>query len=173
MDLVYKIYSVWLYDDGLKHDYMFFYDKSVYDSSIPYEMFGNSDWCASHRIYNMAHEVQSGFLKQETFLYESEKIMLNAASNSGMMMIKASDFLELVKTDIKAEHITHKDYSVYDIYWNETKSGINPHLWQLGGVWNIGQSTYSTYRIYEYIEEREKAHKIWWRDKQLNSLLDD
>ena len=44
-DLIYKIYSVWLYQNQLKHDWVFFYNlkPSYYsnelDYSAPYEMF--------------------------------------------------------------------------------------------------------------------------------------
>ena len=176
MDLIYKIYSVWLNKDQLKHDYCFFYNgcnKSSYNNSnAPYDMFGSSDICASKKIYNMAHELQQGFITNDFFLSKSEELMLKAAKNSNVLMIKLKDFIELVPTDTIAVEFKNY-YRVYDIYWNETKSGINPHEYNFLGMWNIGNSSYSMYGINEYKEERQKAFKAYWRDKQIDSILND
>ena len=51
--------------------------------------------------------------------------------------------------------------------WNETKSGINPHEFEVMGVWNAGSTSYSSYRIWEETDERLKAI----RDSKLLSLL--
>ena len=98
--------------------------------------------------------------------------MLKAAKNSNVLMIKLKDFIELVPTDTIAVEFKN-DYRVYDIYWNETKSGINPHEYNFLGMWNIGNSSYSMYGINEYKEERQKAFKAYWRDKQIDSILND
>jgi hypothetical protein len=164
MDLIYKIYSVLLNKYRLKHDYYFFYNG---DNKAPYDMFGSSDICANKKIYNMSHELQQGFITNDFFLSKSEELMLKAAKNSNVLMIKLKDFIELVPTD-NSNH----DYRVYDIYWNETKSGINPHEYNFLGMWNIGDSSYSIYRINEYKEERQKA-LAYWRDKQIDSILYD
>lgn len=48
-------------------------------------------------------------------------------------------------------------YTPYDIYWNETKSGINIHDWEVAGIWNVGNSFYTSYRIWEEKSERKKV----------------
>ncbi len=51
--------------------------------------------------------------------------------------------------------------------FNETKAGFNPHEFEVMGVWNAGESTYSSYRIWEEVSEREKTI----RDNKLKGLL--
>jgi len=52
--------------------------------------------------------------------------MLNAAKESGALMFKEGDFIEYVPTN---EVSLFNNYCGYDLYWNETKSGINPHVY--------------------------------------------
>jgi hypothetical protein len=52
---------------------------------------------------------------------------------------------------------------------NETKSGFNPFEYNRCGIWNIGKSTYSSYRIDEYKHNRE-----WLiRDNKIKEILND
>lgn len=60
-------------------------------------------------------------------------------------------------------------YTPYNIMWNETKSGINIFDFDVAGIWNLGSSQYSTYRLWEFIEERKKA----LRDFNLNILTNE
>lgn len=141
-----------------------------YAKDAPIDMFGSADFSVSKKIHDMAHEVQQGFLDQETFLNESEELMLKAAKRNNILMVKTNDCIILKKTEMS---YINKDYCVYDIFWNETKSGINAHEHELAGIWNIGNSSYSVYIIHKHKQEREIPFKIYWRDKQINSLLDD
>lgn len=78
--------------------------------------------------------------------------------------------LYLIRLLISLEKVkpTHlPNYNVYDIFWNETKSGINPHEYEVMGIWNPGSYQYSTYRIWGEKEERLKTI----RDNQLNQIL--
>jgi hypothetical protein len=161
MDLVYKIYSVYLYDNQLSHEYVFFYNRSKsfigdVNWDAPYDMFGSSTFCANTIIYNLDK-------KDPQFKQKSIEIMLDAAKSTKTLFIKASDFISLEK--LKPTHLPN--YNIYDILWNETKSGINPHEYEVMGIWNPGSSQYSSYRIWEEKEERLKAI----RDNQLNQIL--
>lgn len=138
----------------------------------PLDMFGTADFSASKKIFNMEHLVQQGLLDKESFLTQSEHLMLKAAEQNNILMLKVDDFLIVEPTD-RCGLDNMKDYRVYNICWNETKSGINPFKWRYVGVWNVGSSSHSTYRIKDKKEEREKAFKIYWRDKQINSILED
>jgi hypothetical protein len=173
MDLIYKIYSVYLYDNQLNHDYVFLYNRKKGFSGelnwdAPYYMFGSSDMCASTQIYRMDKS-------QPDFNEISVRLMKSAAENQGITLIKATDFITLVpleegrasyggalpgdvvETEGKHKGLKKSVYTPYEILWNETKSGINPHDFEVMGVWNVGQSQYSSYRIWEEKAEREKT----------------
>jgi hypothetical protein len=183
MDLIYKIYSVYLYDNQLNHDWVFFYNrKKDYTGELtrnaPYFMFGSSDFCASIQIYRMDKN-------DPNFLEESVRIMKSAAEKEGILMIKATDFISLVplgeghvsyggafspndivETEGKYKGLKKSVYTPYEVLWNETKSGFNPHEFEVMGVWNVGSSSYSSYRIWE--EKKEREEKI--RDYKLQML---
>jgi hypothetical protein len=183
MDLIYKIYSVYLYDNQLNHDWVFFYNrKKDYTGELtrnaPYYMFGSSDMCASTKIFRMDK-------KDPNFLEESVRIMKSAAEKEGILMIKATDFISLVplgeghvsyggafSTDDKVElegkykGLKKSVYTPYEVLWNETLSGFNPHEFEVMGVWKEGSSSYSSYRIWEEVAEREKTI----RDNKLQML---
>ena len=172
MDLIYKIYSVYLYDNQLNHDYVFFYNRKKgftgeLNWDAPYYMFGSSDYSASTEIYRMDKS-------QPDFNEMSVRVMKSAAEKEGILMIKATDLITLfpleegrasyggalpgdvVETEGKYKGLKKSVYTPYEILWNETKSGINPHEFEVMGVWNVGQSQYSSYRIWEEKAEREK-----------------
>lgn len=166
MDLVYKIYSVYLYDNELEHDWVFFYNREKsYTGKLscdaPFFMFGSSDYCASTKIYRMDKNDPN---RKE----KSIQLMLDCAKRSGITMIKAKDFISLVpieegrvsysgaflpgdivETEGRYKGLKKQVYTPYEIIWNETKSGINPHEFEVMGVWKEGSSQYSTYRIWE------------------------
>jgi hypothetical protein len=182
MDLIYKIYSVYLYDNQLNHDYIFFYNRrkgftGELNWNAPYYMFGSSDLSASTQIYRMDKS-------DPNFNEKSILLMSEVAKEEGILMIKTTDFITLVpleegrvsyggalpgdvvETEGKYKGLKKSVYTPYDIMWNETKSGINPHDFEVMGVWNVGQSQYSSYRIWEEKAEREKTI----RDNKLNKL---
>ena len=183
MDLIYKIYSVYLYNNQLNHDWVFFYNrKKDYHGNLvwdaPYHMFGSFDWCANTKIFRMDKS-------DPNFLEESVRIMKATAEKEGVIMMKGSDFISLVSLEEgrvsysgampgdvvelegKYKGLKKSTYTLFNIMWNETKSGINPHEWEVMGVWNAGNTSYSSYRIWEETDERLKVI----RDSKLLSLL--
>jgi hypothetical protein len=185
MDLIYKIYSVWLYQDQLKHSYVFFYNRSKSISgqlewSAPYFMFGSSEFCANTKIYNLDKN-------DPDFIEKSIELMSQSAKREGILFLDASEFITLSRIEEIEERITYsgalfgeevekegkykglkkKIYAAYDIMWNETKSGINPHEYEVMGVWKPGSSQYTTYRIWEEKENRITAI----RDYKLNQII--
>ena len=185
MDLIYKIYSVYLYDNQLNHDYVFFYNrKKSFTGELtrdaPYYMFGSSDMSANTQIFRMDKS-------DPNFLEESVRIMKAAAEKEGVIMMRGSDFISLValeegrvsyggalpsdKVELEGKYkgLKKSVYTPFNIMWNETKSGINPHEFEVMGVWNAGKSEYSSYRIWEEVAEREKTI----RDTKLKELLND
>ena len=160
MDLIYKIYSVYLYDNGLAHDWVFFYNRTKgFTGEVkwdaPYTMFGSSSFCANNQIFNMDKS-------QPDFNEMSVRVMKSAAQSEGIDLIRVKDFLILEK--IGTTHMPN--YNAYQILWNETKSGFNPHQFEVMGVWREGSSQYSSYRIWEEVAEREKTI----RDNKLKLL---
>lgn len=184
MDLVYKIYSVYLYDNQLNHDYVFFYNRKKsftgeLNCDAPYHMFsGSYDMSANIKIFRMDKS-------DPNFLEESVRIMKAAAEKEGITFMKGSDFISLValeegrvsysgalpgdkvETEGKYKGLKKQVYTPYDIMWNESKSGFNPHKFEVMGVWKEGDSSYSSYRIWEEKDQREKTI----RDNKIKSIL--
>jgi hypothetical protein len=94
---------------------------------------------------------------------KSIEIMEKTAKSVNIPLIKNNEFLiiNVVGNSYKG------NYNVYDIYWNETKSGINIHEYDFIAIWKPGRSDYTTYRIDEYKKERE----IQLRNLKLESIL--
>ena len=175
-DLIYKIQSVWLYQNQLKHDWVFFYNRkpsylpNEFDCSAPYEMFsGSSDYSANVKIHRLSKYDPNKDIK-------SIEIMKNAAKKAGLKLIDAKDFITLkpigesrisytsaylpsdvLETEGEYKGLKKNIYTPYEIQWNETLSGINPHEFEVMGIWNTGSSQYQTYRIWEEKDERLKA----------------
>ena len=119
MDLIYKIYSVYLYDNGLAHDWVFFYNRTKgFTGEVkwdaPYTMFGSSSFCDNNQIFNMDKS-------QPDFNEMSVRVMKSAAQSEGIDLIRVKDFLILEK--IGTTHMPN--YNAYQILWNETKSSFN------------------------------------------------
>lgn len=171
MDLIYKIYSVYLYDNQLNHDWVFFYNRrKSYNgectNDAPGYMFGSYDWSASTQIFRM--DKNDPKLKEK-----SVELMIKEAKDAGVIMMKATDFISLValeegrvsysgalpgekiETEGKYKGLKKNVYTPYEVLWNETLSGFNPHQFELMGVWKEGSSSYSSYRISEEAAERE------------------
>ncbi len=184
MDLIYKIYSVWLYQNQLNHEWVFFYNRKTdfmgnVNRDAPYLMFGASNFCASNLIYNMDKT-------SPDFLEQSVRLMKSAAYKEGIELIQAKDIITLipcgkshisysgaqpgdvVETEGEYKGLKKSIYTPYNIMFNETKAGFNPHEFEVMGVWNAGQSTYSSYRIWEESSEREKTI----RDNKLKQVFD-
>jgi hypothetical protein len=182
MDLIYKIGAFYLYDNQLNHDYLFFYNRkesrfrNELRTDADYLMFGSSEYCANSIIHSMDKS-------DPLFLERSIELMTETAGNIGIPMVKSTDFITLEAihegsvsynshgSGVLVEEGEYKGYykqvyTPYNLLWNETKSGINPFEWEVAGVWNPGQSTYSTIRLWEYKEERE----ITIRDNKLIEL---
>jgi hypothetical protein len=179
-DLIYKIYSVYLYDNQLNHDYVFFYNRS---RNLINDLSNDAPWdirCALNEIYQIVN-----FQMDKSGLYhKSIEIMKIAARKSGIQLVKSSDFITLipcgesrisysgvlpgdkVETEGKYKGLRKCVYTPYNIMWNESLSGINPHEYELMGIWNPTKSYYSIYRIWEEKEER----LISIREMKLNEM---
>jgi hypothetical protein len=184
MDLIYKIYSVWLYDNQLLHDWLFFYNRKTdflgrMNWEAPYFMFGGSNVSASYQIYNMDKS-------DPDFLEQSVRVMRAAASSEDVQLIKNKGIITLVpcgesqisysgatlpgdvvETEGKYKGLKKNIYTPYNVMFNETKAGFNPHEFDVMGIWKAGDSQYTSYRIWEEKAERELAI----RDYKLNSIL--
>jgi hypothetical protein len=185
MDLIYKIYSVYLYDNQLNHDWLFFYNRKTdfmgnINRDAPYYMFGSSDFCASTQIYRMDKTAPD-------FLEQSVRLMKAAANKEGIELISGKDIITLVpleegrvsysgalpgdvvETEGKYKGLKKSIYTPYNVMFNETKAGFNPHEFEVMGIWNAGSSQYSNYRIWE--EKAEREGQI--RDYKLQELLNE
>lgn len=189
MDLVYKIYSVWLYDNQLDHDFIILYNRSKnfltkeLDWDIPYdyrdslnEIFkikdkGDPEFeSKSIEIIKLA-EIKSNRttisnLKKESLLIKNDGFLsLTPCGESRISYSGVGDGDSIKEGEYKG--LYKKIYTPYDIFWNETKSGVNIHDWEVAGIWNVGNSFYSSYRIWKEKSEREKVIL----DNKLNQLI--
>lgn len=154
MDLVYKIYSVYLYDNQLNHDYIILYNRrSGFSGELNWNMPYDYDY-ALGKIFDLRSNLHLCKLSQEELRSKSISLMESAdKKNIESVLIKNNDFLTIEKT--RGTHLPN--YNGYNIFWNETKSGINIHDWEVAGIWNVGSSTYSIYRIWENKSERKRV----------------
>ena len=185
MDLIYKIYSVYLYDNQLNHDWLFFYNRKTdfmgnVNRDAPSRMFGQFDFSANTQIFRMDK-------KAPDFLDQSVSLMKAAAHKEGIELISGKDIITLVpleegrvsysgalpgdvvETEGKYKGLKKSIYTPYDVMFNETKAGFNPHEFDVMGIWNAGSSQYSNYRIWE--EKSERESRI--RDYKLQELLNE
>lgn len=189
LELIYKIYSVYLYDNQLNHDYVFFYNRRVdftgqLSNNTPYHI-GD----ALKSIYNLDKNDPDFMIKSFIMMENAVKQAWTSplpGYNSNPQLVKTSDIItlipieegrvsysgalspgDIIETEGEYKGLKKQVYTPYNIMWNESKSGINPHEFEVMGVWNAGQSTYSSYRIYEEADVREKTI----RDNKLNSIL--
>ena len=133
MEFIYKIYSVLLYDNQLNHDYIILNNNESKYGNLSYGL-----KMALDKIYS-----KSG---------DPIELIRCACEKENMPFIKNNDILT-----IKQVSVTHlPNYNGYDIYWNESKSGINPLDYKTMIIWNSGNSSVSEYRIQEYKEFRDK-----------------
>jgi len=183
MDLIYKIYSVYLYQNQLNHDWLFFYNRKTdfmgnVNRDAPYLMFsGSFDLSANIQIYRMDKTAPD-------FLEQSVHLMKASAHKEGIKLIPGKDLITLVpcgessisysgalpgdvvETEGKYKGLKKSIYTPYNVMFNETKAGFNPHEFEVMGIWKTGDSSYSSYRIWEEVSEREKTI----RDNKLNTI---
>jgi len=178
MDLIYKIYSVYLYNDQLNHDYIFLYNRH---RNFTGELSSDAPWeikCALNDI----HQIDKSHFSLH---HKSIEIMEKACKRAGITFIKSSDLItllpigegkvsysgalpdDIIETECKYAGLKKNVYTPYNIMFNETKAGFNPHEFEVMGIWKAGNSQYSCYRIWEEVSERNKTI----RDNKINSIL--
>lgn len=131
MENIYKVYTVYLYDDQLEHEYLILHNRvdryfGGISNDLPYRIS-----MALREIYNNKEN--------------SVEKMKDASEREGLVFLKNDGFLK----PIFLKPTSNPRYSIYDIYWNETKSGIVLDKYDLCSIWKEGGSSYSTYRIYD------------------------
>lgn len=181
MDLVYKIYSVWLYDNQLNHDFIILYNRKM--SFIKKELEWDIPYAYSD-IFNEIHKLNDSVKREksielmkmahfktnkkskESILIENNEFLTIEPFGEPVISYSGSGTGEKIKEG-KYKGLYKKVYRPYNIYWNETKSGINIHEWEVAGIWNIGCSYYTSYRIWEEKSERSKE----LLDNKLNTIF--
>lgn len=162
-ELIYKIYSVYLYDNQLNHEWLILHNK--YKSSFT-PGFGNESELgynfgeALKKIYNLP--------KDEKKVKSIELISKALSRDKDKLFIKNDGFLTIKKIEDTSNPI----YSIYDILWNETRSGIDITKFDYCSPYTPGESSTSCYRIFEEREHREIAFKPFSRDLKLDALFE-
>jgi len=159
VDLIYKIYSVWLYDNQLNHDFIILYNRrrnflsKELNWDIPYHYRDSLE-----EIFKIKDKV--GFESKSIELIKLAEIKSNSQRKESLL-VKNNGFLSLVPCgesrisysgvgegdpikEGKYKGLYKKVYTPYDIFWNETKSGINIHDWEVAGIWNLGNPFYTS-----------------------------
>jgi hypothetical protein len=160
MDLIYKVYTYLIPDNLLNADYIILYNRTRrinnYDASIPTHYSNVLNMIFSDKSY------RNNSLVHMQNAYEKCK--------NDTLFIKNNNYLNFVKNNSRYTDnnlIIKEGHSFYDIYWNETKSGINVFNYEVIASWNLGSSNYSSFKIWEYKTERSKA----LRDYNLDLLF--
>lgn len=151
MDLVYKIYGVYLYDDQVYHEWLIFHKKP----ELGY-------WFskALDKIYNLPKENKN--------LKSIEIIKKVLSDEKDTFLIKNDNFLT---TELVSKVAHNPRYNIYDIYWNETKSGLNATEYNYLSTYREGDSATSCYRIHEEHHNREIVFKPINRDLKIDEIL--
>ena len=159
--MIYKISSVYLYDNQVDHQYIILSNKTTaYTGGEKWDLpYGFSN--AFNAIFAQKNVNRYGFDKNA----ESIALMRIQCKHYDIPLIKNDGFLTVEKTC--GTHLPN--YNAYDIYWNESLSGINIHDYEVCHIWGVGESQYSTYRIWEHVTERDKV----LRDNKIINLLDE
>lgn len=163
MNLIYKIGEFYLYDGQFDYDYLILYNRrptrnqnlltsdGKYFDDIDYGFRAELPWefsRALNTIYNLDPDIRNE---------ESIKLMTKAAQSSNCVMVKLlPDSLSFVKKE--STHLLN--YNGYWIYYDETITGINLMDFELAAHWKIGQSGYSTFRLFEFKHCREESIDI-------------
>lgn len=159
MELIYKIYGVYLYDNQLDHEWLILHNKYGFSSTS--DLGYDFDW-ALKKIYNLP--------KGEKKAKSIQLISKALSGEKDRLFIKNDGFLTIKKVE-ETYNTYNPKYSVYDIYWNETKSGINITEYDYCSIYKSGESSTSCYRILEERKHREIAFKTFSRNLKLDSLL--
>lgn len=153
-----------LYDGQTDHDFLVLYNRTQsfmggLNRDIPWDFRQ-----VFEKIYDEKQEDTPDIVGKSVLWMEMAELSCNRGLDKPMCkFIRSKDFITLKKT--RGSHLDN--YNGYDVYWNETKSGINIHEWEVAGVWNAGNSSYSTIRLWETKDIRESLI----RDRKLNDIL--
>ncbi len=90
--------------------------------------------------------------------------MEEACKKAGLTFIKLIGDLKFIKTG--DTHLSN--YNAYSVYYNESISGVNIMDFDIAATWCIGNSFYSTKRLYEFKNRREEALHIQNLKKWVN-----
>lgn len=144
-----------LYDSQLTNDYLIIFNNTQnimrsYSKDIPYHirMVLNEDNLSKTEHLNM---------------------MSDACKDENIILMKNDDII--TKKAMCKSHM--KNYNGYDIFWNETKSGIDISEYDNIGIWSPGNSSLKVYYIDRKPDNRDKIIKARKRAKNLHSLLRD
>jgi len=138
-DIIYDIYSVYLYDNQLSSDFA---------------ILSNENELNSYRL-SLVRDKNSFNINSDSIKKYYDNVI---------------DNINEILTNEKIKEV-REQYSIYNIFWNETKSGINLCDWKFIHLFYKG--IYSTYRINEYIKENniyEKRQKLL-RVKKLERIV--
>ncbi len=154
VDIKYIINSVYLYDNQLNFDYLFLHDKT---DGLPYSL---------NQKLNEIFSINFNIYQYPEWKVKKlcEKKALELLQIFDVKGVKINDYIELVKV----KDTDNDKYKAYDIYWNETKSGINLFKWKRASVWSQKYpSQVWTMRLDEYKNNRIKEY----RDNILNKII--
>lgn len=156
-----QIGAFFLYDNQLRTEYLILgnrkpemdfkineqgelehFETGEFKNDLDYIITAQTDYGAFGKIQKLDKNHWS-------FKSESIRIMREACEKNGLVFIHLKEPLHLIKVDT-----THMpNYNAYHIYYNETVNGpIGDY--ELAFAWNSGQTQYSTYRLYEYCNQK-------------------
>lgn len=135
---MYKFYSAYLYDNQLEHEFLILHNK---DSILDYDR---------SNILNKIYQYKDIDKKEYSINLMKSAFGSESRFHKKTLFIENKGFVKLVKCF--GTHLPN--YNAYDLYWNESASGVNIHNWDYCSVWKAESSQCSVYRTHEYKSER-------------------
>ena len=157
MDLIYKVCSIYLHKD-----------ENIIDSFFTKDNYFDNKFCILQnrvKIRQTGGLYYSYRLPQDLISSDLEEIK-SKVERYNLTMIKMENCFTL--SQVNDDDINkYQSYQKFDVIFNETKCGINIQKFEIASIWEKGQNTYSTYKLFDYFGSRE----ISIRDIKINAII--
>jgi hypothetical protein len=141
VDLIYKVCSIYLHKD-----------ENIIDSFFTKDNYFDNKFCILDKLDYTIDLISS----------DLEEIK-SKVERYNLTMIKMENCFTLSQVNGNE----YQSYQKFDVIFNETKCGINIQKFEIGLIWEKGQNTYSTYKLFDYFGSRE----ISIRDIKINAII--
>lgn len=168
MDIIYKIGEFYLYDNQFNWDYLILYNRRPTQNrdvkSFEGKYYDDVDYGFNYELPTFKFRLAFNQIYQRQRIEDPElndksvQLMSETCKALDLPFIKVSD--PGVLTFIKKLGTHIPNYNTYHVYFNETLAGIDITKFELAAHWTVGNSQYSTLRLFEFAHCREESLDI-------------